>query len=209
MKISLIFVLILSLFLLSSCGLDYRYSLDKSLHNKIECVWDDENPSHIVYCGEKYVFVGTTNFFNVDTYRVADNYYLSYEDTPLSWNGYRYFGYIDEYYSDTSENPIFIYNERLGYVYFHENYDYLSDTFVVEGISSEIVWNDIFLDKQEYVDFEKSIEITLYSKQYSRIKTHLKLSCIENQWYASLPDSKEIWTISDEFVEILDENGII
>ena len=210
-KKRLMLILILSTFLtLTSCGLDYRYFLDESLHDQIEFVWEEDGSSHIVYCGDTYVFVGTTNFFRVNAYQADVNHYKSYEDDILlSWNGYRYVWYIDEYYSYTTDSPLFIYNERLHWVYFHEDYNYLTDIFVVGDTTAEIVWEDIFGSQQPGFDFVDPVKVLIYSKQCPRIKTYLKLVCIENQWYLSLPDSKTVWTPSDEFIKILSENGII
>lgn len=209
-KKGLILILITIILLtLTSCGLDYRYSLDEDLHDQIECVWGEDNPSYIIYQNVKYIFVGTTNLFHVDTYKVDVNHYKSYDDILLSWNGYRYIWYIDEYYSYTQENPLFIYNKRIGDVYFREDYNYFSDTFVIGNTTDEIVWENIFDSKQDKVDFVNSFEIELYSKQSSRVRTYLKLACVENQWYISMADSKEVWTPSDEFIKILLENALI
>lgn len=211
-KNRLIPILITSLLLLlTSCGLDYRYSLDKSVHNNIEYVWaKDKNLSYIIYNDDRYMYIGSTGFFHVDTYEVADKHYELFEDDILlSWNGYRYIWYIDEYYSYTLEDPIFIYNERLGDVYFHEDYNYLMDTFVIKDTTSEIVWENMFYSEQPYFDFANPICVIIYSKQCPRINTYLKLVCVENQWYLSLSDHKTVWLASDEFIKILLENGIV
>lgn len=193
------------LIMLTSCGLNYRYSLDENLHNQIECVWEEGELSYIVYQGEKYQFVGTTNFFSVD----LDNSNKSYDDVMLSWNGYRYIWYIDEYYSYTAEAPLFIYNERLSWVYFREDYDYLTDLFVVENTNEEITYQGILGSKQNSFDFVEPIKILLKSKQCPRIKTYVKLVHVNNEWYISFPESEEVWIASDEFMKILCENGLI
>ncbi len=207
----LILILLLSTLLsLTSCGLDYRYSLDESNHNQIEVVLEEDQPSHIIYQDNNYVFAGTTNLFSVDTYKTDDGYYLSYkDDILLSWNGSRYFWYIDEYYSYTSDNPIFIYNERLGDVYFREDYDHLKDTFVIEGTTSEIVWEDMLGSKQPHFEFSDPIKVVIYSKQCPRIDTCLELVFLKNEWYLSFSDSQTLWSVSDEFIKILSENEII
>lgn len=202
-----IFSLILTL---SSCGLDYRYSLDESKHNKIDVVMEDGDTTSLNYKDTRYYFAGSTNFFSVMTYETEDGYYLSFEDdTLLSWNGNRYIWYIDEYYSYTDNNPLFIYNSRLNWVYFRENYDYKSDIFVVEGTDLEIVWNDMFDSAVEDVGFITQNNVSIYSKQCPRIKTSLELSLIDGQWFIRCSDSKEIWIPSNEFLEILSDNGIL
>ncbi|MBQ8440011.1 MAG: hypothetical protein IJX19_05075 [Clostridia bacterium] len=212
LKKGLLFILTVFVFLsLTSCGLDYRYSLDESLHNQIEVVKEDDNLAHhLIYQGEKYMFVGDTNLFHVDTYKTGTGYYLSYkDDVMLSWNGYRYIWYIDEYYSYTSENPLFIYNERLGWVYFHEDYDYTTDTFVIANTESEIVWKDMFHSQQSSFDFVDTIKVEIYSKQCPRIKTYVRLVRDEKHWYLSLSGSQDVWIASEEFIQILSQNGLL
>ncbi len=210
-KKSIVLIWIFSLILsLSSCGLDYRYSLDENKHNKIEVVMEDEDVTSLIYQDTGYYFVGSTNFFSVMTYETEDGYYLSFEDdTLLSWNGNRYIWYIDEYYSYTTDDPLFIYNGRLEWVYFREDYDYKSDIFVIEGADSEIVWNSIFDSADEDIDFTPQKNVSIYSKQCPRIKTSLELSLVDGQWFMRCSDSKETWIPSDEFLKILSDNGII
>ena len=87
---------------LASCGIDYRFSLDQDSHNLIECVWEenDSEPSYIIYKDQKYMLAKKTEFISIDK---------CVDDVLISWNGSRYFGYVDEYHSYTTENPIFIY----------------------------------------------------------------------------------------------------
>lgn len=129
--------------------------------------------------------------------------------TLLSWNGNRYIWYIDEYYSYTVDNPLFIYNSRLKWVYFREDYDYKLDTFVVEGADSEIVWANIFDSEAKDVEFTPQKNVVMYSKQCPRIKTTLELSFVNEQWLVRCSDSKAIWIPSDEFLKTLSNNGTI
>lgn len=206
-KKGLLLLVILSLlFTMASCGLDYRYQLDESKHNVFEVYWEDEdtNSTYFVYQGEKYVHTEESDVLNVYT----DEYPFS-DDILICWNGHRYIWYIDEYYSNTDNNPLFIYNSRLNWVYFRENYDYKSDIFVVEGTDLEIVWNDIFDSTVENVNFISQNNVSIYSKQCPRIKTSLELSLVDGQWFIRCSDSKEIWIPSNEFLEILSDNVII
>lgn len=184
----------------TSCGLDYRYALDESLHNQIEYVRGEDGPSHIIYQGETYRFAGRDNFFRVGSYRQHE------EDTLLSWNGERYLGYIDEYYSDGAENPLFIYEERNGAVYFREDYSYETDTFVVGDTGVEIVFADILASKQTDINFDGTIEIALQSKTNSRIRIIADLGRVNDQWYISFFGSDDVWLPSDAFMTILKEN---
>ena len=198
-------LIILVLMTLTSCGLDYRYSLDESLHNQIECVWGEDNPSHITYQGETYRFAGTLSAFRV---HIANDQSHK-NDTMLSWNGSRYFWYIDLYYSDRTDRPIFIYEERCHMVYFREDYDYLSDVFIVEGTNEEIVLANVLSVQQKSIDFAHSIEVELHSKQNPRIRMYIELGYLNDQWYLSWPHSDDAWIVSDTFVKMLSQNGVI
>ncbi len=210
-KKGLVWISTLFIFLsITSCGLDYSYSLDEDLHNQIERVWNEDEFPHIMYQGDTYVYVGSTNLFRVDRYIAKDNSCRSYkDDILLSWNGYRYFWYTDMYYSYTSEQPLFIYNGRMNEVFFREDYDYLTDTFVIRGTDAEIVWKDMFGDEYTGFTYGNPIEVVVYPKQCPRIKTHFELTREKDQWCIYLPDSGKVWLASDEFIEILSSNGLI
>ena len=191
--------LLVSAFMVS-CGMDYRYSLDENLHNQVELVYDenDQVPSHMVYKGTIYTFFESTDFLSIHTNKAK---------TLVSWNGNRYVGYVSEYYSDTLEEPLFIYFKT--WVFLREDYDYTADTFVIKNTSAEIVWKDIFGAEQTPFDFQSPITVNLYSKQCPRIHAALELACVEDQWYGSVPGSRCVWTLSEEFVELLSQNGLI
>ncbi len=215
-KKSLILTWILSLLLtFSSCGLDYRYSLDEDLHNQIEIIFeeDENDPSHIIYKDKKYIYYTnyTTNQFYVDIRSNED-------DVMVSWNGNRYFGYVNTYYSYTTVNPLFIYYKS--WIFLLESYDYSKDTFVLENTALEYAGQKIFFSKQSArkkefysqspeFNFSNPILLSLHPKKCSRISACLELVCIENQWYVSLQDSKDVWIPSDEFIDFLSENELI
>ena len=193
------FVLTLSMMLVfTSCGLDYRYYLDEDLHNQIELVWGEDQPSHIIYQDTKYNYEGTTGQF--DCGLGSD-----YDDVILSWNGYRYIGYIQEYYSYTSENPLYIFERQGRRVYFREDYDYLTDTFTVNDSDEGIVFQDIFGPKQDYItiDYQKYVSIFLRSKQHHSIGVWLDVCRIGEQWVISMSDTNDVWLASEQFSKIL------
>ena len=200
-KKGLLLIWILSaLLLLTSCGLDYRGSLDEDLHNQVDLVYDEsgQDPSHIVYKGKTYTFFDSTDFLSINTIKA---------NTLVSWNGNRYVGYVSEYYSYTLEEPLFIYYKS--WVFLREDYDYKADTFVIKNSSAEIVWKDMFGAEQTRFDFQSPITVELYSKQCSRIKATLELEYVEDHWYVSVPGSQSVWILSDEFAEMLSQSGVI
>lgn len=182
-----------------------RFSYD--LYNQIEYFKETEYDSYLIYKGEKYQYVGSLSLFTVH----MDNE----DDVMLSWNGPKYFGYIDQYYSYSYDNPLFIYEKRCRGVYFREDYDYTKDVFVLCDTDIEINWEDIFDSKYgETQELHTTPnEVILKSQQYPRIQVMLRLVYINNKchvllyYYGGQPS--EIWIPSDEFIQILSENGLL
>ena len=194
------------LFNLTSCGVREVLELDENLHYAIETIKGEDGLEGIYYKGEKY-YIDKWNLFTVTN----NSWDINEEDVLLSWNGTR-FGYKKNFYSYTKDSPLFI-HDGLYDVFFNEAYDYLSDTFVIVGTNAEIVFSDITSDLSEHRDI-KSQEyacVQLYSKEHPRIRMKLDLKCIENQWYfrSALPGLSPAWTASDDFVQLLSDNGII
>ena len=207
----ILFLMITILTMFTSCGLDYRYSLDEDLHNQVKLIFkeDEFDPSYAIYKDKKYM-LHTADYLYVDI-RPSD------DDVMVSWNGNRYFGYVNEYYSDTAEDPLFFYYRDRTFLL--ESYDYSKDTFVFGNAELEYDGEKIFFSKHARkkafysdppsFDFSNPILLSLHSKQCPRIKACLELVCIEDQWYVSLQDSRDVWVPSDEFIEFLSENKLI
>ena len=81
--------------------------------------------------------------------------------------------------------------------------------FALGDRDKKIVWTDIFGAEQTPFDFQSPLAVNLYSGQCSRIHAALELACVEDQWYVSVPGSQSVWILSDEFVELLTQNGLI
>ncbi len=147
-------------------------------------------------------------YYEAAIFTATEYYGIANEnDIELGW--YYSFPFSTRFYSDKSENPLFIYSlQSYDSFFLREDYNYLKDTFVIENTDVEIVWEDIFASEQDHFYFSNPIEVVLYSKQCPRIKTSLDFVCVDGQWYLSLPDFR-VWTISNEFIKILSENGII
>lgn len=199
-KRCIIILIMLVLLTFTSCGLGYRNSLPKDLHNQVQLILGEVNnkPEYIVYQNNKYKFVEKSSFIKIDKDK---------EDVIVSWNGYRYAGYVDLYYSNTINNPLFIYHKT--WLFLREDYNCIKDTFLVDGTNAKIVLEDVFKSKSNSFDFVNPVEVVLHSKQCPRAKIYLNLVCVKKQWYLSSLYSQDVWTASDEFIEILSQNGII
>ncbi len=158
---------------------------------------------------EHYLLYNDVKYYRSYLFTVAECFGVADEnDIQLGW--YYSFPFSTDAYSDTLDNPVFIYTLGSGNnVYFRHDYSYLTDTFVIENTTVEIVWEDIFSTKQNISHNPSDIRVTLHSKQYPRIKSKLQIVCVDNQWYVSLPNFQGVWTPSDEFLKILFDNGII
>lgn len=187
--IAIIILICIVVLLLSSCN----YSKNISFI-------EDNEEWYLLYNDERYyqssVFFVTERYNSENTNDIQLGSYYSF---PFSTNAY----------SDTSENPLFIYT--LGSdsnLYLKQDYNYQADTFVLENTNDEIVWKNIFGDKQNISNTTSNIDVTLHSKKHPRIKSNIDIIYVDNQCYIALPDF-QIWTPSDEFLKILIDNGII
>ena len=160
-----------------------------------------ENNGELLYQGDKYY---ETSIFT------ATEYYGIKIENDIELGLYYSFPFSTRFYSDISENPVFIYT--IGgdtSMYLKQDYDYSTDVFVVEKNGAEIVWKDIFICEKKDLSSSELIRVHLHSKQYPRIRTYFDLTYVENQWYIFLPNSKNAWIASDGFIDILFENGIL
>lgn len=161
---------------------------------------EDNEEWYLLYLNERYyrsyVFTVTERSDVADENDIQLGSYYSF---PFSTNAF----------SETLENPLFIYT--LGSdsnLYLRQDYNYQADTFVLENTNDEIIWKNIFGDKQNISHTPSNTGVTLHSKQHPRIKANIEIISIDNQWYIELSDF-QIWRPSDEFLKILFDNGII
>ena len=76
---------------------------------------------------------------------------------------------------------------------------------------AEIVLEDICDSKVFSIKTENCTKVVISSKQFPRIEFHLCLTYVEGEWYLSFkPNYLSPWfKVSDAFVQILTDNGII
>ena len=202
-KTSIFLLSIVFLLFLSSCGLNERVALDDDLHNVIECDYSNKTPQQISYQKEKYLY---TNLFVVDDMSNTNND----ADILLSWDGMR-LGYINSYYSDTSESPIFIYEKRLDNLYLNEKFDYMSEVFVFENQQTEIIFSEMFenYSKVQNSKYEGETVLKAYSKKHNRIYIEMQIYSANGKYYISFTNTNETWICSNYFIELLKQNNMI
>ena len=183
--------------LLGDTGLDYRYSLDENLHNQVKITWNEGGgPAYATYRNEKYIYVGEAYDFV---------YCASRNDELLSWNGFRWFWYVTEFYSDRIDDPVFIYTED--YAFFHEDFDYTSEAYV----TLEEGYRFVFCDELTLLDsipfsyslsttYMRNTNVTLCSESNERIQIRGHLFRYDSVWYFGLDGQRVLFQASDEFV---------
>lgn len=168
-----------------------------------------ENITFIENNGKKHLLYQGNEYYEVSIFSATEYYGIKNEnDIELGW--YYSFPFSTRFYSENSENPVFIYT--IGgdtSMYLRQDYDYSTDAFVVEKTGTEIVWKDIFSIEKNDLHFSNPITVNLYSKQCPRIKISLEIAFIGAQWYVRFPNSQKVWIPSDEFMQILSDDGII
>ena len=214
-KIALCVMMCLVLSMLVSCGVAEKFSekYDDSKKDIIKTETKEidgiQYVTKLFYNDEEYILEDKEIFFvtTPDLSSVPDE-----EDIAISWSGQR-FGYSTVYYSETDENPLFIYTPVSFHdVYFRSDYNYMTDTFCISGTNVEIVPSSI-------INFDNNIEsltdsykatakVRLISKINSRIKCDLEIFEYNDSWYSVVANSYYS-ELSSEIVQELKDNNII
>lgn len=180
-------------------GLWDRIILDEDIHNIIT-FHDDET---LEYRGL--------------TYYKSDFCFTRYQPVPLEdlgyelicWCGPRFF-YISTYYGDGAESPTVIQQYFHSTTYFREDYDYTADSFKIEGTEATITLGEDLLTLYEApMPRTKTIVLRLVSTTHSFIDGDLLLCSDGQQWYVTRINDGECFALSENFLLLLKENGII
>ena len=190
-------------------GLPERFALDENLHNVVEYVNDEKFSDETIRYQNHIYHLDKQNIFYAE-HNAPDD-----EGCMLSWNGNRFF-YLSVFFSDTTSSPVYIYLPRgIGKTYFREDYDCLSEMFILGDTNVEVLFSSMFKDfsKQDRFRLFKTVsettQIQLHSKEHPRIKTNMLIKCKDGTWYITFLGTDVIWECSDSFVELLNQNGLI
>lgn len=179
-------------------GLWDRLLLDETTHNLIEFV-DDEI---IEYQGSKY-YLAPITFIRDSEKTVVEERKYEY----ICWTGVRFF-YIDTYYGDSKDSPNILYEVRLGYTYFKEDYDYKTDMFKIEGTEDSICFgNDLIETDYKEMNYSAK-DICLSSSTHTSLDIVLGVFFDNGVWYAQSVDCV-YFELSENFVDILMKNKMI
>jgi hypothetical protein len=187
----------------------------------------------IIFCVILIVFTGCTYYENV-TFKERDSQlFISYQEneyyktslfTTTEYYGianesdvelgyYYSFPFSTKFYSDTLENPTYIYTVGGDTdFYLREGYDYMSDTYTVEKSSQTVVLSEVLtqsdLSEESLQPVGNSIELDMYLKNHPNVRLPLQLFSDNNNWYA-ITSNKEIYLVSQSFLSLLDDADII
>ena len=226
-------ICILLVLMLQSCGTSYRLSLPRELKHTVSYVYvknedgsnfQDENGNSVL----EYVLYQDTIYY-LDTKSI-----FAPDETDLTvfigWCGVlggvlERWAYIHEYYANQKDTPIYIYDKLSYEVFLRNDYDFDSDLFTVEGTDLKLSMHNVLIGEKQHFDCPKTIlataeELLLCSDAIPALKIPLTIFMHENNWYAVtkngylFPTSTtcSVWdaySVSDEFIQILLENGII
>ena len=188
----------------------------------VDIVWPDDDEYYAKYNTRYYAEYDGKRYnsdgFNLFKYTAMEEC-VPEEDVLVGWDSLPLgLGYFTYYYSYTDDNPVFIYEVAYRELYIREDYSYETDTFVIDGTDQSFVFSDMLtlLDGSDYDDvrpFWRSPDATgviIRSRSCPRLCTQLYFFCIKGTWiaysgYCSYP----IFEVSDEFIKILSDNGII
>lgn len=192
-RLALILAVLLLVLASSSCGIPELFDLDSDLHNLIEIGYTDTYVEEIFYHGVRYVRCDV-GFDFISGYEPYEG------DVMLSWNGPLFF-YKNVYYSDTADNPYFIYELRMRDLYFREDYDYKSELYAIS--ENELTLADMMGEPvaQEKVRLEYAIKVSIVSKTNPRFATTVELGRVGNDWCMRFFGTETVWQATPKLLQ--------
>ena len=200
----LVFMIFISM---TSCAY-MNYGCDPDKYRAVDYHYDEtQDMYYLEYQGERYYHDDTHDMFAV-SYESEDGF------VDLGWYYNLPFTYCKEYYSYTTESPDYIFSsDPGGEIYFKESFDYKKEIFVVENTEVEIEFSEAFSNNTINV-YEKNIEyqtLCWYSKKHNALSVKVQVLFLEEHWYMYIynMDRNNAYQISDVFLDMLIENGIV
>lgn len=174
------------------------------MHGDIEVVEYDI----LKYQGANYYLVNPGIFdVNLDEENESPLVKLGWHfNLPYTWQ-IRYYSYV-------VDEPNYIFTNDLGAseVWVKQDYDYMSDTFVIEGTSAAIVFSQAFTDhklQEKHTNDKKIAEFYWHSQTCPRIGTMVWIYLIDNTYYIEIPNYHNVYEVSSEFLALLMINEIV
>jgi hypothetical protein len=118
------------------------------------------------------------------------------------------------YHSYGADAPVYIAEgyslDRFSRIYFREDYDLTVQTYILDDTDTEFVFSEVFSPVawdeiiSETEDYE---ELDIRLREHPEICFDVDLRCVDGIWY--MHNFAEMWTVSEDFVEILTEAGLM
>ena len=208
-KFFLVFLLLL--LMLQSCSLINRfYGFTPEFEGKLEYVYAENERGELIEDGA--IYMDTLYYKHHDSLIQLDEENAT---ILLAWN--LAWPYTWAYYSYQEETPLYIISSMSHELYFRHDYDFFSDTYIIEGTDVEILLCDAISEDDpklsDIAHLGANFSLTFSDKYILRSQTnsalylYLYLLYYENKWYAM--NYYRYFALSEEFVEILAENNLL
>lgn len=118
------------------------------------------------------------------------------------------------YHSYGTDAPVYIAEgyslDRFSRIYFREDYDLTVQTYILDDTDTEFVFSEVFSPVAWDETIAEAGEYEMLSirlQDHPEIRLHIDVRCVDGTWY--MHNFAEMWTVSEEFVEILTEAGLM
>ena len=202
-KILALFMIALLCASLSACnmlGIEEALALDEKKHIPILHVDEDR---YLIQ--DHTYYLPTVEFLQGSGGQIEASGKYEY----IGWTGDRFV--YSEFYGDSAESPVFVYVPNSGHTFLREDYDYTTDTFLVEGTEITLCFADDLLDT-EYANTNlfnrKTIDISISSVTHPTLTAPLYLVKDGVLWYG-INHHNKVFVLSKRLIDLLIENEII
>lgn len=214
-KVAVAFLLVACLFFTScssSCtefmqqsGLKQYLSANASLHGRVQFISYGEADGFYTVSYDKAIYRGAPdNIFCYDDGKVPTD-----DLVMIGWLSR--FPYRTYYYSYTEEAPVYLIDTFTNVTHLREDFDYMSEVFILDGTNKEITLSNVTGEKLGYDPLNSKSEritVVLHSKHYPALRARLTVSPYNDHYIVKFAQ-EEIYACSGEFIQVLKENGMI
>ena len=196
--------------MLQSCSLIRSiYGFTPELEGKLDYVYTEDDKGRLIENGA--IYMDTLYYKHHEKLIQVDK-----EDPSIliTWNPAG--AYTWAYYSYQEETPLYIYGNMANELFFRNDYDFFTDTYILEGTDAEILlcneMKELYERPQEILNaFLPYVEMKLRSKTHPALYLQFQLMYYMDRWYMEIytPLHWDYYALSEEFIEILAENNLL
>ena len=206
--LTMVFAVLFAMATLSGCNWQalFRAPYDEALEDQVDMFQREDGMWCLEYKGN--IYIDNTEYLM----KVHQN---EETDVLLGWSG---IGYYNHYHSYTDQEPLYIYEGRMGEVYILEGHDFragnyrVNDTDIVIRFDEMLAQTDVQYDPSE--DHGQEIVLDLNSERFPALYLGVKLFREDGLWYLTgtwFASDRPTGTyrVTDAFLALLIEKGII